>query len=319
MYSFHLFLLVTCASSVNHRKNIALVSRHRQTHSTNSQVVPNPDSTVPQLNSLETTIRQWPQGGLGASTTATGATSAAVENLNADIRELSNWSSDGMAKLMGATSSQEVSIGVLRSQFDQFRNDTRRTLSRIQNALQNIGAEAADGSTQSANSLQTRLKTIQTQLDTLTSNSKNVSGFGSQLTTAQEAIVQMNSRLVALEDYTGINAASNGVQSAESTSLDSAYLGFDFMLQSWTGRFAMIGVGLGLIALILGVVALTMLPKKPAVPKGDEQVLLEAGGEEEDPNAAPQEGQEGYDPNAEQYYYQEGAQEQQQQEQVPAT
>jgi len=299
---------------------VALVSRHKQAQALVNKVVPTPEATLPNLNTLETKIREWPEGGIGGSTSsAGGGTGAAVEDLNANLRELTNWSNDGMAKLMGATSSQEVSLGVLRSQFDQFRNDTRRTLARIKDALQNIGAEAADGSTQSANSLVTKLKTIQTQLDTLSSNAKNVSSFGSQLTTAQQAIVQMNLRVSALEDFTGINAATGPeAQSAESSStLDSEYLGFDFLIQSWTGRFAILGVGLGFIGMILGIVALVMLPKKPsAVPKGEEQVLLEAGGEE-DPNAAGMEGQEGYDPNAEQYYYQEGGE--QQEEEVPAT
>ena len=325
MYSIHLFLLVTFATSAHHRKNVALVSRHRQANTIESKVVPTPEATLTNLNNLETKIRQWPEGGIGGSSPSTSGadgsvTGAAVADLDANLRELSNWSNDGMAKLMGATSSQEVSLGVLRSQFDQFRNETRRSLTRIKDALQSIGAEAADGSTQSANSLQTKLKTIQTQLDNLSSTSKNVSGFGSQLTTAQQAIVQMNLRVSALEDYTGINMASSAeaLSSESSSSLDSAYLGFDFLIQSWTGRFAILGVGLGFIALILGIVALVMLPKKPAaVPKGEEQVLLEAGGE--DPNAMEgQEGNaEGYDPNAEQYYYQEGAD--QQQEEVPAT
>jgi len=325
MYWLQFSLLIAIGMAAHHRKNVALVSRHRQAQASTNKIVPTPDATLTNLNNLETKIRQWPEGGIGGTTTSTdsvgSSTASAVDSLNANLRELTTWSNDGMAKLMGSTSSQEVSLGVLRAQFDQFRNDTTRSLTRIKDALQNLGAEAADGSAQSANSLQTRLKTIQTQLDKLSSASNNASSFSLQLSTAQQAIVAMNDRVSAMEDYTGINrVTAAGAQSAESSSsFDSEYLGFDFMIQSWTGRFAIIGVGLGLIALILAIVALVMLPKKPAVPKGEEQVLLEAGGE--DPNAEAGEADpnaEGYDPNAEQYYYQEGA-EGQQQEEVPAT
>jgi hypothetical protein len=319
MYLLHLFLFVTAVLSTRRRKNVALVSRHRQSQQASSEVVPTPSATLPKLDNLETTIRKWPEGGIGGNIETPAGGGSAVSELNANLRELSNWSNDGMAKLMGASGSQEVSISVLRSQFDQFRNDTRRSLSRITDALQNMGADTAEGASQSANSVQGKLKTIETQLDTLTSTSKSVSSLNSQLTTAQEAIVRMNERVVAIEDFTGITAAASGVQSAESSAFDPAYLGFDFLIKSWTGRFAMLGVALGLIGLILGVVALVMIPKKPAEPKGEEQVLLAAGGE--DPNAAVEEGAagnaEGYDPNAEQYYYQEGGE--QQQEEVPAT
>jgi hypothetical protein len=319
MYLLHLFLLASAISATHRRKNVALVSRHRQSQKSSSEVVPSPNATLPNLNNLETTIRKWPEGGIGGTIDSTGEGGSAVSELNANLRELSNWSNDGMAKLMGASGSQEVSISVLRSQFDQFRNETRRSLSRITDALQSIGADTAEGSTQSANGIQSRLKTMQSQLDALSSNSKSVSSFNSQLTTAQEAIVRMNERVVAIEDFTGITAAAaaGGVQSAESSSYDAAYLSFDFLIKSWTGRFAMLGVALGLIGLILGIVALVMIPKKPTVPKGDEQVLLEAGGEDPNAQEGVAENAEGYDPNAEQYYYQEG--EEQQQEEVPAT
>lgn len=319
MYLLHLFLLASAISATHRRKNVALVSRHRQSQKSSSEVVPTPSATLPNLNNLETTIRKWPEGGIGGTIESTGEGGSAVAELNANLRELSNWSNDGMAKLMGATGSQEVSISVLRSQFDQFRNETRRSLSRITDALQSIGADTAEGSTQSANSIQSRLKTMQSQLDALSTNSKGVSSFNSQLTTAQEAIVRMNERIVAIEDFTGITAAAaaGGVQSAESSSYDAAYLSFDFLIKSWTGRFAILGVALGLIGLILGIVALVMIPKKPTVPKGDEQVLLEAGGEDPNAQEGVEENAEGYDPNAEQYYYQEG--EEQQQEEVPAT
>jgi len=308
-----------------------LISRHHQ-HRFYEKTVPNPSETLPKLTSLESSIREWPEANekIGVSpdvsntasssgnadtnsrnpSTESGSTGgASVDTLDSQLQALENWSNDGMAKLSSSTSDNAVRVDVLHNRVRKFEEDTIRNMTKIFSTLESLSHDAAASQQQAGSNVAAQVQEFKNQINDIRNNQlpEAVSAASQRMDDVSRAIIAVDSRLGVVEKVTGVNQ-NRGAQSAESTEplFEAQYLGFQFLIQSWTGRFAIGGVAFGFIALILSVVALVKIPSKPADDAGkgaEEEVLMEAGGEEEeqveDPNAYDA------DPNAQ--YYEEAA------------
>lgn len=278
--------------------------------SNQAKIIPDPHSTLPNLDELQNTISEW--NSTLPATTDPGYTNPVLGgDLDASIQEIQNRASQDVARLTGSLSSNHLVIDAIRANITKFADETRRNISRINSLIGDISDYSTSTLAGNAETIQAQLQNIQAEVDMLAGNTSASASIPSQIKEIDNSIASLEQRVSALEKTDSVQTQ---VLAADTTSsVDNT--GMDFLLYSWTGRIALAGAVLGVLAVILSSVALSKIPSPVPVSeesKQAEQVLLEAGGEqpadqeqELDPN----------DPNAQQYYSeQEGegtAQEQQ--------
>jgi hypothetical protein len=340
MYLFPVIVLLGFVGGTEHR-NHKLISRHHRPQFM-QKTIPNPSETLPNLDSVESTIREWTPAstkiGDGTSPnnpvlsgvpnslgphTSSGGSPNSVANLDSQLQALENWSNDGIAKLSSSTSDNSVRVDVLSSKLRKLEADTIRNMTSLFNSLESLGHDVASNSQQQLSSVTSDVQTVKNQINELKTNQipQAISAANQRMDDVSKAVIALDTRLSAVETFTGVNKQQSGIQSAESTdaTFQAQYLSFQFVFKSWAGRLAMGGAGLGLIAVVLSIVALAKLPATPPKSEDEEQVLLEAGGEGVDPNAYDPNADPNADPNSDPnsdpnaQYYEQATDEQQQQ------
>ncbi len=316
MISMKLALLgLAVASGLGSYLPVRRIHRHRLV-ATHEKLVPDPDATRPRLNQVENIISQWNSTLPSPSPLPPDPSlphSNPIGELGASIEDIQNQSNQDMAQLSATLSSNALLVDAIRANVSQIADETRRNISRINSLIGDISDYSTSTLAGNAETIQAQLKNLQAEVDMLAGNNSASASIPSQILEIDNAIASLEQRVGTLE--TKESLSSQVLASDTSGAVDNN--GLDFILYSWTGRIALVGTLVGVLALILASVALHKLPKSAEVPdtcNDDEQVLLEAGGEQP---AATEEQQVAYDPNdpnAQQYYTEQEAVEEEQQQ-----
>jgi hypothetical protein len=270
--------------------------RHGLSRLGSERLVPNPSETSAKLDQVEQSINNWDPSrgapdvsiaGVSATTKINVTTTAGspappetplgvVTDLQQALKEIQGQSNTGIAQLSGTTAMNTMVIDVLRSDVKKFEQQVQKNFSRIDGLLNELGDLASSGG---VGSLIDSVNQIQSQLSVVAAGGSIatvVQGFTQRIGDLGSAVTGLDQRVAGLEKGSAANAQS--AESADSTL--SAATSISFLTTSWTGRVALGGAAFGLVALILSIVAITSLPKKPepaADPATEEQVLMEAG------------------------------------------
>lgn len=293
------------------------VRRHRLL-SKQEKIIPDPQTTLTNLNSLETRISDWNATLAGNTTNVTTTATAVdtpypvpsqVDDLGASIADIQNQSSQDMAQLVGTLSTNGMIVDGIRANLTRFADETRRNISRINSLIGDISDYSTSTLAGNAETIEAQLVNLQSQVDMLAGNNSASASIPHQLKEIGDSISSLERRVSTLESTDSVQ--TQVLASDSNSTVDNT--GLDFVLYSWTGRIALGGAICAIVAVILASVALSKCPSAPVAPeepKQGEQVLLETGADQEAQEGEPQE-YDPNDPNA-QYYAQQGEAEQQQ-------
>jgi hypothetical protein len=317
-------LLFICViiTGIESRIHKRFSERHGLSRLMTDRTVPNPSDTSPKLDQVEQSVNSWPParmvndltiagvsttGFVNASATASWtntstdpeASIGTVTDLEQALKEIKGQSNSGIAQLSGSTASLSMALDLLRANIGKFQTDVRFNFTRIDRILNDLG----DSST--IDDIQTIKKNIfqlQSQLGSVAASagiSGIVQGLSQRISDLGSALNGLSQRVTALDGSNSNGATvAQTAMAAEAVPSDttlSVVASIPFVLQSWSGRIAIVGAVTGIVALVLSIISLTRLPKSEAAPTeagAEEQVLMEAGeGEQVD---ATQEGGEEY-------------------------
>lgn len=335
--TFGIFLFIHAMSSVRVQDRSSLLSKSRLNV---GRVIPDLSTTESQLDQLEGTLSNWspaktgiaslPQDVAGkasnssesslqpsipADTTSKAPTNSvnsettlpAVDDLSQKLANIENQSNNNIAQITGGVASNGILIDLIRVNVSRLATEVRRNITRLQTALDELGTSSASGQDSSFRSIAGQTGDLQGQVNQIQSTLSEFPQVSDRINNLGNTVQNLQSRISSLE-YSASNPTSNALaqsdQSKSSSEVDDSS-GIGSLVFSWSGRVALLGLALGLIALSLSIVTFLKIPQKTVSEQPvEEQVLLEAGGDELN-NENPQQGEEAEGEEAVEQAYEE--------------
>lgn len=338
--SFGIFLFIHAVSSVRVHDRSSGLSKSRLNV---GRVIPDLSSTESQLDQLEGTLSNWspakaeidsihpdaagkasnsPETSSGpnlipAVTTSKVSTNSvnsettlpAVDDLSQKLANIENQSNNNIAQVTGGVASNGILIDLIRVNVSRLATEVRRNITRLQTALDELGTSSASGQDSSFRSIAGQTGDLQGQVNQIQSTLSEFPQVSDRINNLGNTVQNLQSRISSLE-YSASNPPANVLaqadQSKSSSQVDDSS-GIGSLVFSWSGRAALLGLALGLIALSLSILTFLRIPQKQVSEQPvEEQVLLEAGGEElNNENAEQGEEVEGGEEAVEQVYEEE--------------
>ena len=309
-----------------HPTNARLYRKQHQTRDPLNLVstVPSPSGTVPRLDQVEQTIREWPEGRIGgavgssvpsrgtfagstdtiSSSTSDSIKDMKIDNLDASLKELENQSNSEIAKLSGSVEGTKYILDVIRVNMTRYGREVSKNMTRLENLINDLGYEASKSAASGGSSLRSDVEAIQSQLKDLTSGSGLGGEYNTRISDLGTALSAVDKRVAALERRATAEASAQSAEADGAAQSAAASTSFQFVLESWTGRVGLIATGLSIAALSLAIYLMNQIPKKPVdataeeAKAGEEEVLLEAG---EGSAVGAAQGEQGWEEGQEQY------------------
>jgi hypothetical protein len=263
--------------------------------------VPDPDGTVSHLDQVEKSIREWGPAGIGgsvgsdvplvsggASGTSGSVDSTLIDNLDAKLKEIENQSNSNIADLVGSASSASMQLDMVRFNMSKFTREVKANFSHVYGILDELGYASTNGVSNTARGIRSDIDALRTQINDLQGGSGLAGDYDSRISDLGKTVSTIDERVTALERRATADSTKQATEAEASDASTASSTSLQFVLESWTGRFALIALLVGVIALSLSIYTFRSLPPKPSEStqieeetKGnEEQVLLEAGNAE---------------------------------------
>ena len=293
-------LLLEAVISINQVSGIHRI--RAPLHFSQSTNVPDPDGTVSHLDQVEKAIREWNPAGIGGAvgsgvptaSSSNGGTSdflngsaanTQVDDLDARLKEIENQSNSNIADLVGASSTASMQLDMIRFNMSRFIREVKANFSHVYGVLDELGDASTNGVSSTARSIRSDIDALKTQVNDLQSGSGLAGDYDSRISDLGKTLSTIDQRVSALERRATAETTKQSAEAEASDESTASSTSFQFVLESWTGRIALIALLVGIGALALSLVSLKRLPPKPVDPEQpaegtkaeDEQVLLETG------------------------------------------